>query len=231
MINESQVIVAKYLYDPFGNTLSQYGLFADANAYRFSSKEWNGNSGIYYYLYRFYDPNLQRWPNRDPISNMGFVNLQLSSRDRQGVTAHGTRSPSRVATPYNFVLNNPHEYRDALGLAPVGTPAPPPPPVTTGPGGGGDPCVYWAQQAMAAAAYLTIDPYNINQIIKLDEAVANFKALDCDDNLLGPPSEPDTCPKRPRWKPVWLPKGPPPIPFPPLIIMPIFEDPTIPLEA
>jgi RHS repeat-associated protein len=75
LIAASQMIVAKYLYDPFGNTLAKCGLLADVNNYRFSSKEWNGNSGLYYYLYRFYDPNLQRWVNRDPIGEDGGLNL------------------------------------------------------------------------------------------------------------------------------------------------------------
>jgi hypothetical protein len=35
------------------------GLFADANLYRFSSKEAHLNSGLVYYLCRYYDPNLQ----------------------------------------------------------------------------------------------------------------------------------------------------------------------------
>ncbi len=75
MVNEKQSIVARYLYDPFGNTLSQVGPLAAANVYRFSSKEYHQNSGLVYYLYRFYDPNLQRWPNRDPIQERGGKNL------------------------------------------------------------------------------------------------------------------------------------------------------------
>jgi RHS repeat-associated protein len=75
LIAASQMIVAKYLYDPFGNALAQYGLLANINKYCFSSKEWNANSGLYYYLYRFYDPNLQRWLNRDPIQELGGWNL------------------------------------------------------------------------------------------------------------------------------------------------------------
>ena len=92
LIAASQMIVAKYLYDPFGNTLAKCGLLADVNNYRFSSKEWNGNSGLYYYLYRFYDPNLERWPNRDPIEEQGGINL------------------------YDFVQNNPMGIVDLLGL-------------------------------------------------------------------------------------------------------------------
>jgi len=75
LINSDQAIVAKYLYDAFGNVLSASGLLANANLYRFSSKEAHQNSGLVYYLYRYYDPNLQRWPNRDPIQENGGINL------------------------------------------------------------------------------------------------------------------------------------------------------------
>jgi RHS repeat-associated protein len=77
LIYPNQSIAAKYLYDAFGATLGEYGSLADANAYRFSSKEWNANAAVYYYLYRFYDPNLQRWPNRDPLGEIGFETLHL----------------------------------------------------------------------------------------------------------------------------------------------------------
>jgi RHS repeat-associated protein len=75
LIYSNQLTAAKYLYDPFGSTLSMSGPLAGANRYQFSSKEWNANSGLYYYLYRFYDPNLQRWLNRDPIEEWGGYNL------------------------------------------------------------------------------------------------------------------------------------------------------------
>jgi RHS repeat-associated protein len=67
--------VASYEYDPYGNIVFMSGLLAGANKYRFSSKEWNENAGLYYYGYRFYDPNLQRWVNRDPIQEWGGINL------------------------------------------------------------------------------------------------------------------------------------------------------------
>ena len=92
LIYPNQTIAAKYLYDPFGNMLSMYGTLADANNYRFSSKEWNANSALYYYLYRFYDSNLQRWPNRDPIGERGGLNL------------------------YGYVGNNPINKFDPYGL-------------------------------------------------------------------------------------------------------------------
>ena len=64
-----------YKYDPYGRTLSSSGTLAAANTYRFSSKEIHPSSGLYYYGYRFYDSNTQRWLNRDPIEEAGGVNL------------------------------------------------------------------------------------------------------------------------------------------------------------
>jgi RHS repeat-associated protein len=106
LINNLQSIVAKYLYDPFGNTLSLSGPLANANTYRFSSKEWNDNAGLYYYLYRFYDPNLQRWPNRDPIAEVGFEVLRGKN------PSHGEDS-----NLYEFLYNDPLYSYDPYGLS------------------------------------------------------------------------------------------------------------------
>jgi len=75
LVDTNQTLSASYRYDPFGNTISQSGVLADANVYRFSSKEIHASSGMYYYLYRFYDLGLQRWINRDPIGEEGGANL------------------------------------------------------------------------------------------------------------------------------------------------------------
>jgi RHS repeat-associated protein len=75
LLNSLQAGVAQYRYDPFGRTLSQTGDLAAANLYRFSSKELHAKSGMYYYGFRFYEPHLQRWINRDPIGELGGINL------------------------------------------------------------------------------------------------------------------------------------------------------------
>ena len=92
LVDTNQTLSASYRYDPFGNTISQSGMLAAANVYRFSSKEIHANSGMYYYLYRFYDPELQRWINQDPIAEDGGPNL------------------------YEFVMNRPLNRIDILGL-------------------------------------------------------------------------------------------------------------------
>jgi len=119
-------VVAKYLYDPYGNTLAQSGLSADANTYRFSSKEWNANSGLYYYLYRFYDSILQRWLNRDPVLDYG--SLTFDSTPKQ-ISRRLYLKEQRLPRIYNFVINSPTTIVDAFGLQPWmppgATPIPP----------------------------------------------------------------------------------------------------------
>ena len=91
LIDAQQNIVAKYQYDPFGSLISSTGPKASANVYRFSSKEMHVASSLYYFGYRFYEPKLQRWINRDPISEDGGINL------------------------YRFVRNNPLNRVDPFG--------------------------------------------------------------------------------------------------------------------
>jgi RHS repeat-associated protein len=64
LLDTGNRLAARYHYDPFGNLIGLAGPMADANLYRFSSKEFHANSSLYYYGFRFYDPNLQRWLNR-----------------------------------------------------------------------------------------------------------------------------------------------------------------------
>jgi RHS repeat-associated protein len=75
LVNTDGVPLAHYAYDPYGNLLSMTGPLAIANHYRFSSKEWISNSGLYYYGFRYYSPILQRWLNKDPIQETGGINL------------------------------------------------------------------------------------------------------------------------------------------------------------
>src|SRR5271157_496539 len=113
LINSSQAIVAKYLYDAFGNVLSKSGLLADANVYRFSSKEKHLNSGLVYYLYRYYDPNLQRWPNRDPLGDVARFTQASDGLDWDEIVNLSAQS---LQNPFEFDDNAPPDYIDKDGL-------------------------------------------------------------------------------------------------------------------
>ena len=119
LVNGSQSVVASYRYDPFGNTLSQSGTLADANVYRFSSKEIHTNSLMYYYGYRFYDPSLQRWINRDPLGEEGSLVVRAGQRALYLVPELQTWGEENL---FHFVKNDPLSRVDYLGLQMVGPP-------------------------------------------------------------------------------------------------------------
>lgn len=97
-------VTARYLYDPFGTLLASSGPLAGANTMRFSSKSWQEASGLYDYGYRFYDPNLQRWLNRDPIQEAGGINLYgfVGNRPVNGVDPYGLSDFNRPPQSVSF---------------------------------------------------------------------------------------------------------------------------------
>jgi RHS repeat-associated protein len=89
LVGTNGQVLARYLYEPFGNILGMSGPLAERNLYRFSSKEWHENSGLVYYGYRYYSPSLQRWINRDLLGESAGFNLY----------AYGLNSPSTTVDP------------------------------------------------------------------------------------------------------------------------------------
>jgi len=45
------------------------------NPYRFSTKEWDEKSGLYYFGARYYSPKIGRWTQRDPAGGEDGLNL------------------------------------------------------------------------------------------------------------------------------------------------------------
>ncbi|MEO8616078.1 MAG: RHS repeat-associated core domain-containing protein [Luteolibacter sp.] len=111
-LTSTGTIAAHFEYDPFGNTVvntDTAGLFN----YRFSTKPLDSETGLYYYGYRYYDPQIGRWPSRDPIEEEGGVNLYgyvggnpLNFFDPDGRDAYPTGDGW-----YNFRLNPDHWSR------------------------------------------------------------------------------------------------------------------------
>jgi len=84
--------VAEYEYSPFGTITKSSGSLAELNTFRFSTKQFEPDHKIYDYGRRFYSPGMGRWLSRDPIGVRGGINL------------------------YGFVINNPLNVWDILGL-------------------------------------------------------------------------------------------------------------------
>jgi RHS repeat-associated protein len=96
---------------PYGGLISSNGTLAGANTRRFSSKpaifSATGSWGFYYYGYRFYDPGMQRWLNRDPLGEEGGTNLQTFISNESALTPSGKpiHRGADNATPPGYTYN------------------------------------------------------------------------------------------------------------------------------
>jgi RHS repeat-associated protein len=72
MVRNGTTTLITYDYAPYGTlrTTDTYNA-----RFKFSSKEMDAATGWYYFGYRFYSPEGQRWPNRDPLGEEGGINL------------------------------------------------------------------------------------------------------------------------------------------------------------
>lgn len=82
VLDKNGAVVAHYEYDGFGNTIVQLGPQVDATPFRFSTKYCDGETGLYYYGYRYYDPKHGRWLSIDPReSQLGGGEYTMLSND------------------------------------------------------------------------------------------------------------------------------------------------------
>ena len=86
--DDNQNVLARYEYDVFGAIRSETG--TSDNTRKFTGKEFDADSNLYYYAARYYDPYIGRFTQRDPIAD--------------GVNW------------YAYVANNPLRFVDPTGL-------------------------------------------------------------------------------------------------------------------
>jgi RHS repeat-associated protein len=83
-----QTVVENYEYDSFGNLKNDA---LPMQPFTYTGREWDKETGLYYYRARYYDPIEGRFLSRDPIGFEGGINL------------------------YAYTLNNPINYTDPFG--------------------------------------------------------------------------------------------------------------------
>jgi RHS repeat-associated protein len=103
-VNGAASTTEKYGHDAVGNRLPSLGLDpwtftttaskAIGNSFRYTGREWDQETGLYYYRARYYDPTIGRFIREDPIGFTGGDNF------------------------YSYVGNAPSRFTDSMGLAP-----------------------------------------------------------------------------------------------------------------
>ncbi|MBI5196646.1 MAG: DUF2778 domain-containing protein [Nitrospirae bacterium] len=91
LTDSTKAVVQSYVYDSFGQIISQTGTIT--NPYTFTGREYDAETGMYYYRARYYDATIGRFISEDPVGFAGGdVNL------------------------YAYVGNNPVNFVDPFGL-------------------------------------------------------------------------------------------------------------------
>jgi len=81
LISTNGAIAGHYEYLPFGGTVALTGSLAKENAFRFSTKYADEETGFYYYGYRHYQADTGRWISRDPIGEEGSLSVRQNLAD------------------------------------------------------------------------------------------------------------------------------------------------------
>ena len=109
LVNTSDgTVLAQYEYAPFGEIIRITGPLAKNNPFRFSNKYQDDRTDRLYFGYRYLNPSLGQWINRDPINELSFVYMLL--KDKSALT------PKRERLTYTYCNNNPVCQWDYLGL-------------------------------------------------------------------------------------------------------------------
>ncbi len=93
LTNAGGALAATYTYDAFGNVVNSAGDVV--NPFRFTGREWDQESGLYYYRARYYDPSIGRFISEDPLRFGASTNF------------------------YGYLDNDPTSWLDPSGLCKV----------------------------------------------------------------------------------------------------------------
>jgi RHS repeat-associated protein len=94
LTNKEGKVIQRYDYDSFGK-LKRHG-HKVKNAYTYTAREYDRETGLYYYRMRYYDPMIGRFLQKDPI--LGSIDLP------------------QTLNPYPYTANNPLLFIDPFGL-------------------------------------------------------------------------------------------------------------------
>jgi len=125
LINKDGTIVASYTYSPYGEVVNSVSSEAQNNHFRFSTKYFDKETGLGYWGYRYYSPEMGRWVSRDPIGEPPLAGLTKAEIENNqvliGYITFGRSSPdSTIHNSYAFIENHPIGDIDLFGLTSAG---------------------------------------------------------------------------------------------------------------
>lgn len=114
-----------YQYDSFGRVVSVTGNVT--NPFAFAGREWDAETGLYYFRARYYDPETGTFLSQDPLDLGGALSMKSSQSRAALLEVNAGRvwrengSGSSLAKPhtlhsYNYAGSNPLSYSDPSGL-------------------------------------------------------------------------------------------------------------------
>jgi RHS repeat-associated protein len=86
-------LAASYVYDSFGNLTASTGTIT--NPFQYTAREFDSETGLYYYRARYYDPSAGRFLTEDPLRFRSSINF------------------------YPYVSNSPVDLNDPTGQFPT----------------------------------------------------------------------------------------------------------------
>ncbi|HNS39985.1 MAG TPA: RHS repeat-associated core domain-containing protein, partial [Promineifilum sp.] len=74
-LTNAGAIAGHFEFSPFGQITRETGALSDQFDFRFSSEFFEQETGLVYYNFRYYSPELGRWLGRDEIEENGGINI------------------------------------------------------------------------------------------------------------------------------------------------------------
>ena len=98
--NSAGAITNRYTYDPYGSTNEQTYTGAISNPWRYTGQHYDAGTGLYRMDHRYYQPELGRWAQPDPI---GSMLTGCSSPDGKNHYAYVMADPVNASDPSGLI--------------------------------------------------------------------------------------------------------------------------------